>query len=146
MQSQNVRFRFSLKSIVLQDDLNTGFQLNLVRYQIKIICLAAITTVVPESVYYVKIALNLKNCAQAGFCRLLWRAWCLLLFASICLFYSFLTSHGQILFSPCMRDYKQETLKFLFTYKTNTNIGPHPKSIAVKRKVTHTFENMAIFM
>lgn len=105
----------------------------------KIIFLAAITMVVPEGVCYVKTALRLQNCSQAGFLGCFggpavcfcWQAW------PVCLFYSFLTSHGEFCSLHVREDYKQETLKFLFTYKACTNRGPDPNPVIISGKLSH---------
>lgn len=102
------------------------------------IFLAAITMVVPEGVCYVKTALRLQKCSQAGFLGCFggpavcfcWQAW------PICLFYFFLTSHGEFCSLHVWEDYKQEMLKFLFTYKACTNRGPDPNPVIISGKLS----------
>lgn len=103
------------------------------------IFLAAITMAVPEGVCYVKMALRLQNCSQAGFLGCFggpavcfcWQAW------PICLFYSFFTSHGEFCSLHIWEDYKQEMLKFLFTYKACTNRGPDPNPVIITGNLNH---------
>lgn len=114
----------------------------------KIIFLAAITMVVPEGVCYVKMTSRLQKCSQASilgcfggpavcFC---WQAW------PICLFYSFLTSRGEFCSLHVWEDYKQEMLKFLFTYKACTNRGPDPNPVIFIVKLSqHLGKKLAAF-